>query len=213
MNLPDEVLPQAPPLETAAGSTSILNSNSLAADAIARAAAVRMMIFDVDGVMTDGSLYLNQEGEAFKCFNSLDGQGIKLLQAAGIKVGIVSARSSQIVLLRAAELGIQEVLQGVHNKAQAVQRLAQAAGLAPEALGFMGDDVIDLSAFRCVNFAASVPNAPEYVRARAQWVASLKGGQGAVRECCDFILRAQHVFDRLIHQFTDPPSVTRIPTP
>ncbi|HXE20359.1 KdsC family phosphatase [Castellaniella sp. UC4442_H9] len=156
-----------------------------------RARAVRMMVFDVDGVLTDGSLWYAEHGEAVKPFNALDGHGLRLLREQGIRVAWISGRNSAITARRAAELGIAPVLQGTRDKIAALEGLAREAGLALGDLGFMGDDIIDLPALQRVGFAASVPNAPAYVSQAVHWVAARPGGSGAVRECCDLILAAQ----------------------
>lgn len=156
-----------------------------------RAAAVRLMLFDVDGVLTDGSLYYGENGETLKRFHALDGHGLKLLTQSGVKVALVTGRSSLIVSRRAAELGIADVLQDVRDKSAALTELAQRHGIALNETGFMGDDLIDLPAMLRAGFAASVPNAPDYVVQSAHWVASRTGGNGAARECCDLLLAAR----------------------
>lgn len=157
-----------------------------------RAKQVRLMIFDVDGVLTDGRLRYGGDGELIKTFNVLDGLGIKLLQQSGVKTAIISARQSPIVARRAADLGVNSVLQGIHDKRSAFETLLAETGLTAQDCGFMGDDVIDLPVMTRVVFAASVPNGHEEVRSRAHYVAQASGGLGAVREVCDFILRAQN---------------------
>ena len=156
-----------------------------------RASRVKLMIFDVDGVLTDGGLRYGPDGELIKTFNVLDGHGIKLLQQSGVKTAIISARQSGIVARRAADLGIAILMQGVHDKRAAFERTASEAGMTPDVCGFMGDDVIDLPVMTRVGFAVSVPNGHPEVRSRAHYVAEAAGGRGAVREVCDFILRAQ----------------------
>lgn len=156
-----------------------------------RAAAVRLMLFDVDGVLTDGSLYYGENGEALKRFHALDGHGLKLLTQSGVKVALITGRSSLIVSRRAAELGIADVLQDVRDKSAALNELAQRHGIPLNETGFMGDDLIDLSAMQRAGFAASVPNAPDYIVQSAHWVASRAGGNGAARECCDLLLAAR----------------------
>ncbi|HEX7387040.1 MAG TPA: phenylphosphate carboxylase subunit delta [Castellaniella sp.] len=156
-----------------------------------RARTVRMMVFDVDGVLTDGSLWYAENGEAVKPFNALDGHGLRLLREQGVRVAWISGRKSAITARRAAELGISPALQGIHDKIGALEDLAREAGLGLQDLGYMGDDIIDLPALQRVGFAASVPNAPLYVSQAAHWVSTLHGGSGAVRECCDLILAAQ----------------------
>jgi len=156
-----------------------------------RARAVRMMVFDVDGVLTDGSLWYGEHGEALKAFHALDGHGMRLLNEQGVAVAWLTGRQSAITARRAAELGISPVVQGVRDKAQAIEALTREAGLDLGRVGYMGDDIIDLPVLRRVGFAASVPNAPLYVSQAVHWVSTQRGGAGAVRECCDLILAAQ----------------------
>jgi 3-deoxy-D-manno-octulosonate 8-phosphate phosphatase (KDO 8-P phosphatase) len=164
-------------------------------DAFARAARVRLMIFDVDGVLTDGSLHYGADGEVIKTFNVLDGQGIKLLQTAGVVTAIISARKSDIVARRAADLGIRHLRQGVHDKRAAFEQLLTETGVEAGACGFIGDDVIDLPILSRAGFAASVPNGHPEVQSRVHYVTQAAGGRGAVRELCDFLLRAQGSYE------------------
>lgn len=156
-----------------------------------RARAVRMMVFDVDGILTDGSLWYGEHGESLKRFNVLDGYGLRLMREQGIQVAWVTGRESLLTARRAAELGISPIMQGVHDKVQALETLAHDAGITLSEMGYMGDDIIDLAALRRVAFAVSVPNAPFYISQIAHWVTTREGGSGAVRECCDLILAAQ----------------------
>lgn len=160
-------------------------------DTVKRAKQLQLMAFDVDGVLTDGTLWYNEHGEAFKGFNALDGHGLRLLKESGIRVALITGRKGPIVTRRAAELGIDTVMQGIRNKKEAIIELAQNSGFSLEQTGFMGDDLIDLAAMQKVGFAASVPNAPDYVQQAAHWVANRNGGSGAARDCCDLILAAQ----------------------
>ncbi len=153
--------------------------------------ALRMMVFDVDGVLTDGRLWYSEQGEIFKGFHALDGHGLRMLGESGIAVAIITGRESGIVARRAAELGIRFVHQGVRDKVAILTQIAQENGLALNEIGYMGDDLIDLAAMQRVGFSASVPNAPFYISQMASWVASQPAGQGAVRECCDAILAAK----------------------
>ena len=153
---------------------------------------IRLMIFDVDGVLTDGSLWYGENGETVKRFNALDGHGLKMLAASGIKVALVTGREGPVVDRRAAELGLRDVLQNVRDKAEALATLAARHMLRLDETGFMGDDLIDLPAMQRAGFAASVPQAPAYVTQAAHWVATRPGGEGAVRECCDIILASQN---------------------
>jgi 3-deoxy-D-manno-octulosonate 8-phosphate phosphatase (KDO 8-P phosphatase) len=159
--------------------------------AVPKAARVRLMIFDVDGILTDGSLHYGPEGEVIKTFNVLDGHGIKLLQQSGVATAIISARQSGIVVRRASDLGITHVYQGVHDKRTAFEQLLRQTNIDEQNCGFVGDDVIDLPILSRVGFAASVPNGHPEVRARVHYVTQAAGGRGAARELCDFILRAQ----------------------
>lgn len=165
--------------------------NAQTLPATERAKHVKLMIFDVDGILTDGGLRYGADGELIKTFNVLDGHGIKLLQQSGVKTAIISARQSDIVARRAADLGIAILLQGVHDKRSAFERTATDLALSHDACGFMGDDVIDLPVITRVGFSVSVPNGHPEVRSRVHYVAQAGGGRGAVREVCDFILRAQ----------------------
>lgn len=158
---------------------------------IERVRQIRLMVFDVDGVLTDGSLWYNENGETVKRFHALDGHGLRLMRESGITVALVTGREGPILARRAAELGISLVLQGVRDKVQALNTLAQEQGYTLDQMGFMGDDIIDLAALQRVGFSASVPNAPIYISQAVHWVSAKHGGSGAVRECCDLILAAQ----------------------
>ena len=156
-----------------------------------RAATVRLMVFDVDGVLTDGSLYYGENGELMKRFHALDGHGLRLLMEGGVKVALITGRSGPIVARRAAELGVADVQQGVRDKGAALAELAQRHAVQLSETGYMGDDIIDLPAMQRAGFSASVPNAPGYVSQSAHWIATSPGGSGAVRECCDLLLAAR----------------------
>ncbi|MCB5363680.1 HAD hydrolase family protein [Pusillimonas sp. CC-YST705] len=163
----------------------------LAPTVVERARQVRLMCFDIDGVLTDGSLWYSEHGEAVKRFNALDGHGLRLMRESGIAIALITGREGPIVAHRAADLGISMVLQGIRDKLAAVTELAAQESLTLDQVGFMGDDLLDLYAMQRVGFAASVPNAPGYITQAAHWVSSREGGQGAARECCDLILAAQ----------------------
>jgi len=174
---------------------------NIPAEVAARAARVRLMIFDVDGVLTDGSLTYGAEGEQVKTFNVHDGLGIKLLQEAGIKTAIISARRTPIVLARAKDLGIEYVHQGGYvsetfetmQEAKAWERVMEGK--------VTGDDVVDLPILTRVGFAVSVPNGRPEVQQRAHHVTSAAGGRGAVREVCELLLHAQDSYQRVMAQF------------
>jgi 3-deoxy-D-manno-octulosonate 8-phosphate phosphatase (KDO 8-P phosphatase) len=156
-----------------------------------RARSVRLAIFDVDGVLTDGTLWIGARGEACKAFSILDGHGIKLLQAAGIDTAILSGRDSEPVLRRADELSIRHVVQGAGDKLAAFEELLAESGFRAEACAFVGDDLPDLPVLRRCGFAVAVANAVEEVKAACHYVTRATGGRGAVREFCELVLRAQ----------------------
>jgi 3-deoxy-D-manno-octulosonate 8-phosphate phosphatase (KDO 8-P phosphatase) len=158
-------------------------------------AAVRLMAFDVDGTLTDGALHIGADGEAFQTFSVRDGFGLVLLREAGIRVALVTGRSSAIVTRRARELQIDTVLQGVADKAEAMRGLCEDAGLQLAQAGFMGDDWPDLPAMRIVGFAATVPDAAPAVVDAAHWVSRAAAGHGAVRELAEHLLDVQGRLD------------------
>lgn len=165
---------------------------------IERARRVKLMIFDVDGVLTDGSLMFTAEGDRMKSFSSLDGHGMKLLRDAGIETAVITGRRSDIVELRAQELRISHIHQGAGDKAAVFAALLRTSGASADACGYMGDDWPDLPVMMRVGFAAAPANAHPEVIARAHWVSEARGGHGAVREVCDAILRAQQRYDALL---------------
>jgi 3-deoxy-D-manno-octulosonate 8-phosphate phosphatase (KDO 8-P phosphatase) len=166
-----------------------------------RAARVKLMIFDVDGVLTDGSLHYGADGEALKTFNVHDGLGIKLIQEAGIDTAIISARKSPQVIKRAADLGINHLHQGGHDKLTPFNALLEKTGLTAEQVGFIGDDVVDLPILTRVGFAVAVPNGRQEVLERAHHTTVAHGGRGAVREVCELLMHAQGSYERVMAQF------------
>ncbi|QDQ88278.1 phenylphosphate carboxylase subunit delta [Alcaligenaceae bacterium SJ-26] len=156
-----------------------------------RASAVRLMAFDIDGVLTDGRLWYGEHGEITKSFHALDGHGMRMLRECGITVALITGREGPIAARRAAELGIADIHQGVRDKGRVLADLAQKHGLSLEQTGFMGDDLIDLPAFQKAGFTASVSSAPFYITQSVHWISQAAGGDGAARECCDLILAAQ----------------------
>ncbi len=165
-----------------------------------RAARVRLMLFDVDGVLTDGRLFFDAQGEALKIFHAHDGHGLKMLREAGIRVGILSGRDSPAARARAQELRLDVAYWGVTDKLAALSAIAQQTGCAEPDIGFMGDDWVDLAVMRRVGFAASVPNAASRVSRYAHWCARLPGGQGAVRELAEYLLAAHGKLEALFAQ-------------
>lgn len=164
-------------------------------DLAARARRIRLVAFDVDGVMTDGSLFLGDDGQEYKAFHSLDGHGLKMLRRSGVELAIITGRTSQVVVKRAANLGIPHLYQGIEDKLEAWQELLEKLKLAPQDCAFMGDDVVDLPVLRRCGLAFSVPAAPELVQRHVHYVTRLGAGRGAVREVCELIMRAQGTLD------------------
>lgn len=160
-----------------------------------RAKLIRLIAFDVDGVMTDGGLYYSDSGEEFKRFNSLDGHGLKMLRASGVEIAIITGRTSRCVEARALNLGISHLYQGVENKLDAMVDLLNKLKLSRDAAAYMGDDIVDLTVMRHVGLAISVPEAPQLVREHSAYVTQRSGGHGAVREACEMIMSAQGTLD------------------
>lgn len=164
----------------------------------ARAQRVRLVVLDVDGVLTDGSIWTGENGELVKRFYTRDGLGIKMLQAAGIAVAILTGRLSAQTAARAKELGILSVKQGRGFKTDAFRELLQEHGVSEEETAYMGDDVPDIPVLRLAGLAAVPADAADEVRPLAHWVAPQRGGCGAVRSLAELILRAQSRWDQLI---------------
>jgi 3-deoxy-D-manno-octulosonate 8-phosphate phosphatase (KDO 8-P phosphatase) len=162
---------------------------------------IKLLLLDVDGVMTDGRIIFDSNGIESKFFNVKDGHGIKLVQRAGIEVGIVSGRSSQVVASRAAELGIDRVFQGSLDKLSVYRQILEDTGLDDARIAFMGDDIIDIPVMRRVGFAAAPADAVEEVLPHAHFVAKNRGGWGAVRELCDLILKAQGAWETVTAKY------------
>ena len=160
-----------------------------------RAKLIRLIAFDVDGIMTDGGLYYSDSGEEFKRFNSQDGHGLKMLRASGVEIALITGRTSRCVAARAKNLGIAHVYQGVENKLEVMAGLLDKLKLPRDAAAYMGDDVVDLPVMLRVGLAISVPDAPQVVRDRAHYVTRRDGGQGAVREACELLMLAQGTLD------------------
>lgn len=170
-------------------------------DAFERAKKIRLLAFDVDGVLTDGRIYISDKGEECKAYNIRDGLGMKLLQECGIKLALISGRTSRSVEARAQDIGIALLYQGVDDKVAVLEALMQELDLRAEQCGFMGDDLVDLPAMRRAGFSLSVADAPPLVRERAHYVTRSTGGHGAVREACEFIMQAQGVLEQKMARY------------
>lgn len=166
-----------------------------------RASRLRLMAFDVDGVLTTGDLYFTPNGDEIKVFSSLDGHGLKMLQEAGIIVAIITGRKSAMVERRADNLGIRHLFQGVHDKRAVMRELRATLELSAEQTGYMGDDVVDLPILRACGFSATVADGHDFVKEHVDLVTRKGGGCGAVREICDYILTAQGKLDAMHRQY------------
>lgn len=174
-----------------------------------RASKIRWLLLDVDGVLTDGRLYFGNQGEEFKSFSTLDGQGIKALQKTGVTVGIITGRTSQLVAKRAQDLGIKLLIQGREDKWHALEELLAEARLtndAPELeqIAFMGDDWPDLTVMTRVGLAFCPANAHSSVSELSHWQSERRGGEGAVRDACDLIMKAQAIYDSSLAAYLKP---------
>ncbi len=170
-------------------------------DILRRAAAVRLALFDVDGVLTDGGLLLGTDGAEFKTFHVHDGLGLVMLLESGLEVGVISARPSPVVAERMQALGVRHVALGVDNKAAELQRLLAQLRLVAEQAAFVGDDLVDLAPMALAGLSVAVADGHPLVRARAHWVTQCRGGRGAAREVCELLLRAQGRLDAAYRRY------------
>lgn len=164
---------------------------------------IRLLVLDVDGVLTDGSLFLGDGGEQYKAFNSRDGHGIRMAQHGGLEVAILTGRQSEVVVHRMRDLGVQHVLQGRRMKQEAMVELLALTGFAPEQAAFVGDDIVDLPAMRRVGLGIAVADAHPLVVEHAHWQTRAAGGHGAVREVCETLLAAQQKLEALLRVYLE----------
>jgi len=162
---------------------------------------IRLLLLDVDGVMTDGKLYFSNSGEEMKCFNTLDGHGIKMLRKTGVEVGIITGRTSNLVAKRARDLGIHLFTQGREDKYQAMLEMLESFPCELKNIAFLGDDYPDLTVMCKIGLSVSVANAHPEVLARSHWQTKKNGGEGAVRELCDLLLIAQGRYQALLKAY------------
>ncbi|HHT9138214.1 MAG TPA: KdsC family phosphatase [Candidatus Wunengus sp. YC60] len=162
---------------------------------------IKLVIIDVDGVLTDGAIYIDSEGREIKAFHVLDGTGIAYLHRAGIKVAIISGRTCKAVIHRANELGIEDVYQGARNKLDAYKEILQKYALLDEEICYIGDDLIDLPILYRVGFPVAVANASPIVKQHSTYVTKARGGQGAVREVAEKILKFQDKWDFIMERY------------
>ncbi|MDX2457549.1 MAG: 3-deoxy-manno-octulosonate-8-phosphatase KdsC [Gammaproteobacteria bacterium] len=162
-------------------------------DILEKASRIRLLILDVDGVLTDGSLFVGDDGQEYKAFNSRDGHGIKMLQKHGVIVAIITGRTSKVVEHRMANLGVSHVYQGQLEKLPAYEELATKLGIPAEATAYVGDDVVDLPVMRKVGLAIAVQDAHPLVQTHSHWQTPSRGGRGAARDVCEMLMEAKGV--------------------
>ena len=170
-------------------------------DILEKAARIKLVIFDVDGVLTDGSLYLGDDGQEYKAFHSRDGHGMKMLRASGVEVAVITGRRSQVVDRRMAGLGIEHVYQGQEEKAPVFHALLEKLGLDASQVAYVGDDVVDLPVMRRAGLAIAVQDAHSLVKRCAHWQTPSAGGRGAARDVCELILEAQGKLDAALRKY------------
>lgn len=168
-----------------------------------RARNIRVAVFDVDGVLTDGALYYTDAGEEMKAFNVHDGHGMRMLRDSGVELAIISSRSSRALEARARNLGIQLLFQGAADKLAAFGELLGRCRIGAEACAYAGDDLVDLPVMKRCGLAVAVPGAPAQVRRHAHYVTRARGGHGAAREACEIILHAQGSLAARIAEYAD----------
>ncbi|MBV2089805.1 MAG: 3-deoxy-manno-octulosonate-8-phosphatase KdsC [Candidatus Thiodiazotropha sp. (ex Ctena orbiculata)] len=166
-----------------------------------KAKAVKLVIFDVDGVLTDGGLFLGDDGQEYKAFHSRDGHGMKMLQYTGVVIGIITGRTSEVVRLRMESLGIEYVYQGKLEKLPAYEELKEKLGLSDEQIAYVGDDVVDLPIMRRVGLAIAVQDAHPFVLQHAHWQTPHGGGRGAARDVCEMIMQAQDTLQSSLERY------------
>ncbi|SHO42921.1 KdsC family phosphatase [Desulfopila aestuarii] len=170
--------------------------------AIERAKGIRLLLLDVDGVLTDGTLLYSSSGAEYKAFNTQDGFGITLLRQAGIECGIITARKSEMVQRRAEELKMQHIYQGARKKNEAFRAILKATGFKPVEVAYMGDDWLDLVLLQQVGLALAPANGAVQVKERAHYVTPRTGGNGAVRDACDLLLSAKGELQKLLQSYS-----------
>ena len=170
-------------------------------DILERASLIKLLIFDVDGVLTDGSLFLGDDGQEYKAFHSQDGHGIKMLQKHGVRCAIITGRTSQVVIHRMRNLGIDLIYQGQENKLEGFADLLRLMELSPDQVAYIGDDIVDLPVMRKVGLAISVKDAHPWVIRHAHWQTPRSGGRGAARDACELIMEAQGVLQQELETY------------
>ncbi len=166
-----------------------------------KAKEVKLLVLDVDGVMTDGSVFFTSQGDEIKAFNIMDGLGIKLLQKTGVKVAIITGRTSPLVSRRASDLGIDELQQGREDKLVALQELSDRIKIPLNHIAYIGDDLPDLAAIQKARLGITVPASIEFIKRHADFITSAEGGKGAVREVCNLIMTSQGTLNDILESY------------
>jgi 3-deoxy-D-manno-octulosonate 8-phosphate phosphatase (KDO 8-P phosphatase) len=172
-------------------------------NALKRAAEVELVAFDVDGVLTDGGLYIGDNGVEYKAFYSRDGHGMRMLLDSGVQIGVITGRRSQLVADRMVSLGVEHIYQGCREKGPGFESLLRDTGLKSGQVAFVGDDVMDLPAMSRAGLAIAVADAHPLVIERAHWKTQSPGGRGAVREVCELVMRAKGSLERVLRAYLD----------
>lgn len=170
-------------------------------DILQKAANIKLVIFDVDGVLTDGSLFIGDDGQEYKAFHSKDGHGMRMLQDSGVDIAIITGRVSKVVEHRAKDLGIRHVYQGKRDKLPAYKELMQHVGLQDEEVAYVGDDVVDLPVMCRVGLAICVQDGHPFVKQHAHWITEHNGGRGAGRDVCEMIMQAKGLLHEKLQSY------------
>lgn len=166
------------------------------------AKTIKLLILDVDGVLTDGSIILDNDGNELKAFHVRDGHGIKMLHSIGVYVAIITGRYSKVVERRAHELGITEIYQKCHVKSAAYKHLTEKLNISDSEIAYIGDDIVDLSIMKKVALPIAVADAADETKATALFITKMPGGRGAVREICDLIIKAKGKWEELLNEYS-----------
>jgi len=183
-------------------------NHALTPELMARFKRIKLLILDVDGVMTDGGLTIGDDGQEYKTFHAHDGLGMKLLKATGVQMAIITGRTSNVVKKRAESTGVAHFYQGAEDKLAAFHDLIQIVNVGAYECAFMGDDVVDLPPMLDCGLGVAVPNSPDLVLAHAHYVTKKHGGRGAVREVCELIMQVQGTYDSQMAQFLTRANIT-----
>lgn len=170
-------------------------------DILQKAKKIKLVIFDIDGVLTDGSLFIGDDGQEYKAFNSKDGHGLRMLMDGGIEVAIITGRQSEVVNHRANDLGITHIYQGKREKLPAFLELLEATKYTADEVAYVGDDVVDLPVMCKVGLSICVNNGHDFVKKHAHWITNANGGQGAGREVCELLLAANDKLDSMLESY------------